>query len=339
MNARRALTLAAAMGAMAILPGSARAQASCSVSSSPPGLPSLFAQDACVKGQDLFAFLAPQVGAALAGGNVMLGEGGALGGWGKRSAVLRLTTVSGRVPVNNITLAPTTGPVSSDFGAQRAPVPVPSLDVAIGLFRGVPLGLTNVGGVDLLVGVTAIRGLSRDRVDVQSDGGDFATTFGARVGILQESALVPGVGVSVMRRRLPTTGISYYTGNDTLSVLDTRVSTTSYRLTVNKRFGLFAVGGGVGEDHLRARTTIEAIVNESVQGIPARAVVTASDLRDDTRRGNAFVNVAFGLAMAQAVLEVGQSRAGPIRETLNTFGDRRANEGYRYASFGVGIRF
>lgn len=302
------------------------------------GASPIFVQDACVKATDVFRFLAPQVGVALSGGNVMLGEGGALGGWGKRSAVLRVTAVDGRVPANDVPLS-LDGPVSSDFGAERAPVPVPSLDLAVGIFRGLPVGLTNVGGVDLLVGVTMLPSVSRDRIDIETDGGGIATNFGVRVGLLQESALVPGVGVSVMRRRLPTTSIFYRTGNDTISITDTKVSGTSLRLTANKRFGLMAIGGGIGQDRLDTRTTVGAIVNESISGVPVRGQANLSDLRDETNRNTAFVNLSFGLAMAQVVLEVGQSSAGTMRETVNVFGDRQANEAYRYGSVGIGIRF
>ncbi len=318
------------------LPQSAKAQ-ECTTTTS-TGLPLIFVQDACVKARDVFQFLAPQVGVALSGGNVMMGEGGSLGGWGKRSAVLRVTAVDGRVPANDVALS-INGPVSSNLGAERAPVPVPSLDVAIGVFRGVPVGLTNVGGVDLLLGVTMLPSVSRDRIDIETDGGGFATNFGVRVGLLQESALVPGVGVSVMRRRLPTTSISYRTGNDTISISDTKVSGTSLRVTANKRFGLFAIGGGIGQDRLDTRTTVGAIINETVSGVPVRGQANLADLRDETNRNTAFVNVALGLAMAQVVFEVGQSQAGTLRETLNVFGDRQANEAYRYGSVGIGIRF
>ncbi len=328
---------AAALMLVAAVRSPVQAQ-TCSVTSTPASVPNQFAQDACVKAADIFSFLAPQVGVALSGGNVMLGEGGALGGWGKRSFVLRVSAVDGRVPSNDIAFS-TSGPASSNLGAERAPIPVPSFDAAIGLFRGVPVGLTNVGGVDLLVGVTYLPGVTRDQFAIETEGNGIAATVGVRVGLLQESAVVPGVGVSVMRRRLPTTSISYYTGNDTLSVRDTRVSTTSIRLTVNKRFGLFAIGGGIGEDRLDSRTSVQATLNETVQGVPARAVATLDGLRDETKRGTAFVNASVGLAMAQIVFEIGQSRAGDIRQTLNTFGNREANEAYRYGSIGFGFRF
>ncbi len=309
----------------------------CSVTSSPAGLPAGFAQDACVKANDLFLFLAPQVGVALSGGNPMVGEGGSLGGWGRRSFALRVSAVEGRVPENSVPLSLTLAPTSSNFGAQRVPVPVPSFDAAIGVFRGVPFGLTNIGGVDVLVGATLLPSLTRDEFTVESEGGGVAVNYGVRVGLLQESAVVPGVGVSVMRRRLPTTSISYRTNNDTLSVLDTRVSSTAIRLTLNKRFGLFGIGGGIGEDRLDTETTLQAVINENVSGTPARAEARL-EARDETRRGTAFINASFGLAMAQVVLEIGQSRAGSIRETLNTFGDRKANEAYRYGSIGFNFR-
>jgi hypothetical protein len=311
----------------------------CLVTTTPVNAPPGSGQDACTKASDIFMFLAPQVGVALSGGNVMLGEGGTLGGWGKRSFVLRVSAVDGRVPENDVPLSLTALPVASDFGAQRAPVPVPSFDAAIGVFRGVPFGLTNIGGVDLLLGATVLPSVTQDDFRVQSEGGGVAINYGLRIGLLQESAAVPGVGVSIVRRRLPTTSISYFTSNDTLGVLDTKISTTSIRLTANKRFGLMGIGGGIGQDRLDSRTTLEATLNETVQGVPSRAVARLENLSHETTRGTAFVNASFGLAMAQLVLEVGQSRAGSIRETLNSFGDRRANEAYTYGSVGFGFRF
>ena len=330
-----------ALGALALVLGTAPQAAAQSGTCEIFGIPSaapLQLDDACRKSEDLFRFLAPQVGVALSGGNVLLGEGGTLGGWGKRSAVLRVTAVDGRVPSNTVALSPT-GPVASDFGATRAPIPVPALDVGIGLFRGVPLGLTNVGGVDLLLGATFVPNVSRDEFNLSSEGRSLVGTVGVRVGVLQESALVPGVGLSVMRRRLPATSVTYRTQDDTLGVFNTRVSSTVYRLTVNKRFGLIGLGGGIGRDELDTRTNVEAVINETVAGQPVRTVAALRDVRDRASRSTAFVNASFGLARAQLVGELGRSQAGELRETLNTFGGRRANEAYTYASLGFGIRF
>jgi hypothetical protein len=159
MRGRLAAAAAVAAALCIATPTEARAQCVGVTTGGPPGA----GLDACVKATELFYFLAPQVGSALAGGNVMLGEGGALGGWGKRSLGVRATVVDGRVPSRVVPVA-VGGPVASDFGAQRGPVPVPSLDLAVGLLRGVPVGLTNVGGVDLLLSATAVPNLTEDAV-------------------------------------------------------------------------------------------------------------------------------------------------------------------------------
>lgn len=339
MRARAvAFTLLAGAMLSVAAPNSARAQG-CVLGVTGGAVPPGFGADACQKARDLFVFLAPQIGTALSGGNVMLGEGGTLGGWGKRSIVLRTTVVEGYAPDATVNISGSGVLQPSNFGAQRVPVPVPSLDLAVGLFRGVPFGLTNVGGVDLLAGVTYLPDISRDQFTLSPEGSGIAATLGARVGLLQESALVPGVALSVLRRRLPTTSARYTSGNDSLGVEETRISTTVFRLTAKKHFGLFGLGGGVGQDRHNTSTQLDAVINETVQGAPVRGQLGADDLSFRTTRTTFFANVSFGLPMAQVVLEVGQSRAGDVRQTVNAFGDRRANEAYRYGSLGLGFRF
>lgn len=341
MSRARAITTtllaAAALGSVAT-PNSARAQG-CTLDVSGGPVPTGFGADACQKARDLFVFLAPQIGTALSGGNVMLGEGGTLGGWGKRSIVLRTTVVEGFVPEGTVSISGSAAVQPADFGAQRVPVPVPSLDVAIGLFRGVPLGLTNVGGIDLLLGITYLPNTQRDQLALTPDGNGIAATVGARFGILQESALIPGVGLSVLHRRLPTTTVRYTSGNDSLGVIDTRVATTVLRLTAKKHFGIFGLGGGFGQDQHDTSTELEAIVNETVQGTPVRGIISANDLRFTSTRTTMFANLSLGLPMLQLVLEVGESREGDVRQTVNSFGTRQANEAFRYGSLGIGLRF
>ncbi len=340
MRSRRTLVAALVVAACAAVAAPAVAEAQgCSAGITGGPVPPGFGSDACQKARDLFLFIAPQVGTALSGGNVMLGEGGALGGWGKRSIVLRTSVVEGYVPERSIAITGTEFLEPVDFGAQRVPVPVPSLDIAIGLLRGVPVGLTNVGGVDLLVGVTYLPSVTRDDFSLRPDGNGIAATLGARLGLLQESAAVPGVAVSWLRRRLPTTTARYTTGDDSLGVIDARVATSVLRLTAKKHFGFIGFGGGIGQDRHDSRTELTAVVNESVDGRAARAQLAVPEYRFTTTRTTFFGNISLGLPRAQVVLEVGQSRAGDERSTSNSFGDRRANEAYRYGSLGIGLRF
>ena len=55
-------------------------------------------QDACQKATDIFGFMAPQLGLAIAGGNAALGQGSTLGGLGHFAVGLRLNAVQGSIP-------------------------------------------------------------------------------------------------------------------------------------------------------------------------------------------------------------------------------------------------
>lgn len=294
--------------------------------------------DACTKARDIFAFVMPQVGVALSGGNPVLGEGGTLGGWGKRAISARVTAVDGRVPGNAVPIR-LTGAASSNLGASRAPVPVPSVDAAIGLFAGVPAGLTNIGGVDVLLGATYLPEVSENGFSVAPQTSSFAFSYGVRVGALQESSLVPGVSVSYMRRKLPTTSLGYVAGNDSITVRNLAATSNSLRLVASKRIAIFGFAAGVGRDDIENTAGVDAVVNETVLNQQARALVSLSGLRNKVTRNTAFVNASLGLKIARIVGEFGYSAAGEKDPTTNTFDGRAANEGYRYGSLGITVRF
>lgn len=294
------------------------------------------AADVCRKATDIFAFVVPQFGVALAGGNTVLGEGGTLGGWGKRSATLRVTAVDGRLPENDVTLSLTPPAAqSSNFGASRVPVPMASLDAAVGIYAGFPFGVTNAGGVDVLVGAIGVPSVSSGDVTIQPQGASVALSYGVRVGLLQESSFVPGISLSWMRRKVPTLDMQYAPSNDTLSVQNVSLTADAVRAVVSKRFTFVGLAAGVGRDKIEGTSGINAVVNESGQ----RLTVAFPTLTETTTRNTAFLNASFGISAARLVAEYGRSSAGDARETLNTFGDRSANEAYTYGSVGVTIRF
>ena len=113
----------------------------------------------------------------------------------------------------------------------------------------------------------------------------------------------------------------------------------SLRVAASKRFLLFGFAAGVGRDEIEGVGGLRAIVNETVQGTPARASLTFPTLREKVTRNTAFVNGSFGLPVARIVAEYGRSSAGTLRQTLNTFGGRQANETYTYGSVGITVRF
>lgn len=294
--------------------------------------------DVCQKAQDLFAFVMPQVGVALSGGNPVLGEGGTMGGWGKRALSLRLTAVDGFLPKNVVPLSAGT-PVVSNFGAARSPVPVPSVDAAIGLFSGIPAGLTNIGGVDVLLGATYLPTVNEQEFRIAPQTSSFALSYGVRVGALQESSLVPGVSVSYMRRKLPTVSLGYVSANDSITVGNLATTSNSFRVVASKRVAIFGIAIGAGRDDIESTARVQAAVNETVLGVPRRLDVVIPDLRNSVSRNTVFANVSFALLMARLVAEAGWSSAGEADPLVNTFDSRVANDGYRYGSLGLTVRF
>lgn len=336
---RRLVPFVFAAALLAPLASRVHAQTTSGTCSVAPVVAGSSGADVCQKGRDLFSFLVPQVGVALSGGNVILGEGGTLGGWSKRILQLRVTAVDGRVPANDVAIGVTGPATASDFGAQRVPVPMPSLDAAVGLLKGVPLGLTNVGGVDVLLGAMYLPTIQEGDVDLTPSGSNIALSYGVRVGALQESSLVPGVSVSFMRRKLPTMNFGYGSVNDTLRVENFGLTSNSLRLVASKRILLFGIAGGVGRDQIEGTSSLRATVNE--QGLGTSRLFNASlpDLRTTVTRNTAFVNASLNLVILRLVGEYGWSSAGERLNMVNTFGGRQANEGYRYGSVGLTVRF
>jgi hypothetical protein len=298
------------------------------------------AADVCQKANDIFRLLVPQVGVAVAAGNPVPGEGGTMGGWGRRAFSLRLVGVDGTLPGNSVPLRLTGPAVASEFGASRTIIPLPALDAAIGLTEGIPLGLTNVGGVDVLLGVSALPKASSGGFTLDpKDKFGIAISWGARVGLLQESSIIPGVSVSYMRRKLPTVDFGYQSGNDTLSVAGTSVLANSIRLVASKRIPLVGFAIGVGRDEIEGSSSLKATVNEQVGGVTQRATVTLPLLAEKVTRTTAFVNASVNFLVARLVAEFGWSNAGASRQLLNGFAGHHADEGYRYGSIGLTTRF
>jgi len=295
--------------------------------------------DACRKASDLFGFVIPQAGVALAGGNPVLGEGGTMGGWGKRALSVRLTAVDGQLPKSTIPIRVNGSAQSDDFGATRAPVPMPSVDAAIGLFSGIPAGLTNIGGIDVLLGATWMPTVEENTLQLAPAGTSLALGYGVRVGALQESSVVPGISLSVMRRKLPTTSFSYSAQDDTLALRNLSLTADAVRLVVSKRFLLVGLAAGIGRDRIEGVTSLAAAVNETVGTVQQRYAVSLPDLRTKVERNTAFVNASVGVLAARLVAELGWSSEGERILALNQFGGRSANEGYRYGSVGLTVRF
>jgi hypothetical protein len=331
--------------ALAVMGTTAQAQSS----NCPAGVPTAItptqqgqnaARDVCLRTQDVFQLLAPQLGAAITGGNAVLGQGGTLGGLGHFTVEARVTSVlNGAIP--NIGewpgLSTTTPPSSIELETQTSPVPMPVIDGAIGVFKGLPLGLTNVGGIDLLGSVAYIPTIEDDEFSITPES-NTKFGYGVRVGLLQESLLIPGFSATWMKRDLPTTtmsGTGTFTGTSmSFTMADAAIKTTSWRLVASKSFILFGLAAGYGQDSYdqSARFSGTATVLGQTTTFPEFT------LAQKMTRSNVFANASINLLLLKLVAEIGQVSGGELEQPpFNTFSGGAANDSRTYGS--VGLRF
>jgi hypothetical protein len=249
--------------------------------------------DACQKVADLFKYMNMQIGTWVAGGNPTLGQGGTLGGPG------------------------------------HFWVGLPSVDVAVGIFKGFPVGLTNVGGIDALVNVSYLPSYSKNSIHVGAQDDKWKFGFGGRLGIIQESLLLPGVGVSYMVRDLPTSVLS---GEDnsgnTVSISDYRIRTKQWRLTASKKVLFLGLAAGVGQDKYDTKARLTYNVDGNTPDAPI-------DLHISPKRTNYFADLSFNLLLAHVVAEIGRVSGGDI-STFNKF-STSASDSRTYGSLGFRI--
>lgn len=291
--------------------------------------------DACQQAIDFFHYMAPQLGTAITGGNTTLAQGGSLGGMRfgviPRIAIgVRVNAVQGNVPTYDP--APqlpgsTAPPAARALTTETQIVPGPAVDVALGLFKGVPLALSNVGGVDFLLSAAYVPKIDEPDFKVTPDK-SLEFGYGVRIGLLQESLVVPGVGFSYMVRKFPTTTLEAIDATASATVRDLALESKAWRLTLSKSLLLFGLSGGVGQDTYDMSTTVSA----AVTGGPT---VTTPKLESNVKRTNYFGEVSMNLVLIKLVGSVGMVSGGDIK-TYNSY-DNAADKSRLYGS--VGVRF
>jgi hypothetical protein len=290
--------------------------------------------DACQQAVDFFHYMAPQLGTAMTGGNTTIGQGGTLGG--RRLGIIpkfalsvRVNAVQGNVPVFNpgIGLPGDPTPAARELETESQFVPMPAVDAAFGIFKGIPLALSNVGGIDLLVSATYVPKYESDELNITPDNA-LAFGYGVRVGLLQESLVVPGVGFSYMQRKFPVTTLSTTQGTASMEVQDLDLKSNAWRLTLSKSLLLFGLAAGVGQDTYDMSTTITATQ------APA-GPITSGALESKVTRTNYFADLSMNLLVMKIVGTVGMVSGGDIK-TYNSY-DTPADKSRLYGS--VGVRF
>ncbi len=287
--------------------------------------------DACQKVADLFNYMNMQLGTWVAGGNPTLGQGGTLGGLGHFSVGVRANVMKATIPrVDDISVQPGP-PVSTNIPSSDKWVGLPSVDAAIGIFKGFPVGITNIGGIDALVNVSYLPTYTKNSIHVGAQDNKWNIGFGGRLGIIQESLLLPGIGVSYMVRDLPTAVLS---GEDnsgnTVSISDYKIRTKQWRLTASKKLLFLGVAAGIGQD----KYDTKALLTYNVDGDTPNAPIA---LHISPTRTNYFADVSFNFLLAHMVAEVGRVSGGNVT-TYNSF-STEASAARTYGSLGLRIGF
>jgi hypothetical protein len=305
------------------------------------GAQSNAARDACNQAVDLYQFIAPQLGLALAGGNATLGQGGTLGGLGHFAISVRGNVFSGDLPEVTKFPAPRTAQNQSgqNLSSKKQVMGLPVVDAAIGVFKGIPLGLTNVGGVDLLLSATYVPTIGDAKDDVKIEP-ETSTKFGfgARVGLLQESLVIPGVSATYIRRDVPTTTITGTSTNIDVNIKDASIKTSAWRVVASKSFIVFGLAAGYGQDKYEQSTTVSGTAKNipTILGNQNQAFGPIS-LAQDVTRSNMFADLSVNLFLFKLVGEVGRVSGGDFLTPTNTFTSGKIDDSRVYGS--LGLRF
>lgn len=291
--------------------------------------------DACEKATDLFGYMMPQLGTSLVGGSHTLGLGATLGGFGRFAIALRGNAVMGDLPdVDGISISPT-GRQSSNIATNAQVLGLPGVDFAAGLFRGIPLGVNRIGSIDLIGNLTYVPEIEDDGLSLSPTDGSLKVGLGGRVGLLEQSLVVPAVSFSYMVRDVPTLDLAATAGDDEIALRSFSVKTQSWRLAAQKNFTVFQFAFGVGQDTYDSEAGLDVTVNDGV--IPGGSASFTTDLSQSLTRTTYYGSLGFNLFLAKVVAEVGQVQGGTVT-TYNTF-DEAADKSRLYGSLGIRISF
>ncbi|HTY06544.1 MAG TPA: hypothetical protein VMC86_08505 [Gemmatimonadales bacterium] len=279
----------------------------------------------CQRAEDAVKSFHPLAGLIVSGGNPVLGSGGTLGGLGHFFVSARVNAVKVALPSTSTT---------SD-SSTSAVVPAPVVEAGIGIWNGLGGGLLSVDALAsaTLLPTTQVANLSVDPNATKIGKIALGLGYGARVGILRGSFLIPSISLSVMRRSLPrlqygTLGSSV--SPDSAFSFNTDLHATNFRLVAGMHLLLLDVAAGVGYDiytstaHINYYNTL---------------VTTASDtLNLNNKRELLFLDAGINLVLLKVVGEVG-FQTGKDQGLTTSYQGLDPKSGHVFGGVGVRISF
>lgn len=344
---QKVIVLAAVLAAGWTAP--ARAQG---LESACAGVPAAF-MDRCAATAQAATSVQPALGIAIAGGSP---TPGALGADGARLFGLPGVSASLR-----LSLAPVHLPDITQERDVDAPPPLTEelsvVTVALGATGsvGITRGVGGVGAIDLLGSATYLPFDLVNREVYKTGSAQFAWGVGARVGLLRETAGLPGVAVSVMRRGAGGVQVgNVCEGNDLPDPISTGTPPTtlcradgdvgdmnldldgwSTRGAVSKSLGPLGLAAGVGYD--RWESDVELSVRGELSGsgqTGAHRIYHRPGRALEGSRWSAFLDVAGRLPVGSVAGEVGWMQGGHAVRGFSADSDFDPSAGTWFGSLG-----
>jgi len=295
----------------------------------------------------------PQLGILLAGGNPTLGtastSGVRMGLIPRVGAGLRINVVAARFPDIRDVEGSGESVTTDEFAV---PAPAIGANVSLGLTQGFSLAPTmgGVGSIELLGSATLIP--------LELAGDEFGENViswgaGARVGLLRESFVTPGISVSLMYRDMgtarfgevcdgtetPVVGTSparsVCSGGGDFGEIEFGLSNWSARGAISKRLLGLGLTAGVGYD--KFETDADVAFRAPAPPLGQEQVYRFTDVAVDNDRWSAFIDGSFTFLVASLVAEVGWMQGSDPITGFPSASDFDPNEGTFFGSLGVRI--
>jgi hypothetical protein len=306
-------------------------------------IPAVAAEDCVIVAQAVDA-AQPQLGILMAGGNPTLGTAST---GGVRLGLIPRVSLTGRINVVGARLPDIREEADGEAEEFTLPAPAVGANLSVGLTQGFSLApmIGGFGAIDLL-GSVSVLPLSL----VGDDFGDNAFSWGAgaRVGLMRESFVTPGVSVSLMYRSLgdvrfgevcegsevPAGDNRYVcsTGGD-FGEIEFGLDNWSARAAISKRLLGLGLTAGVGYDKF------ETSANFAVRapGPPAgtEQVYRFDDVAVDNDRWSAFLDASFTILFGSLVAEVGWMQGSDPIQGFPSTSDFDPGAGTFFGSLGA----
>ncbi|WP_420129962.1 hypothetical protein [Longimicrobium sp.] len=290
----------------------------------------------------------PQLGILMAGGNPTLGTAST---GGVRLGMIPRVSLTGRINVVGARMPDIRQASEDETKEFSIPTPAIGANLAMGLTQGISVApaIGGFGAIDLLASVSV---LPLELVGDDFGNNAFSWGAGARVGLIRESFVMPGVSVSLMYRSLGDVKFgTVCAGTETPSVvapddpsrrtcnaqgdfgeIDLGLDNWSARAAVSKRLLGLGLTAGVGYDRFETSADFAFALPPTAGN---REVIRFTDVAVDNDRWSAFVNGSFTILFGSLVAELGWMQGSDPIQGFPSTSDFDPNEGTFFGSIGA----